>query len=100
MTTTTAPNELWARASHVTDIVLSSLAEGGPLYRELSDLLSKVEGVAMRAAGVPDVDDIAAAVDINWPTDHDTLVDSIGFEISQEMFKATRAYLEATAVPA
>jgi hypothetical protein len=86
MATTTVQD----RAEYVSRSVASALEPGGPLAVQLSDLVSAASGVAMEAAGLPDVDDRGA----DWPLDEQYVIDMVVDAISQAMFTATREYLE------
>ncbi len=88
-------------ASYVGGIVNASLEEpGGPLYAQMSDLVSMAQGIAMKAAGLTAAEIEAGAE--GWPEGgSDALEGQIVGDIVDAMFQAARAYLEGKAeVPA
>ena len=94
MTTETAPrftrDMALDRGDYVQKVVAAALQPGGPLYGQLSDLISEATGIAMDAAGIPDDDDDRGA---DWPMDHAQVVEDAAHAISEAMFRATTAYL-------
>ena len=83
-------------ASYASSCVDAALGPGGPLHVALSDLLTEAEGIAMKAAGVPEGDDPGA----EWPGyDHAWVMNSLAGEITDRMFEAVYTYLKAKAGP-
>ena len=91
----TAPTESpLARANHVQYFTEASLLKGGPLYREVSDLVTEAMGDAMKAAGIEgdDPGDV-------WPGDFSEIEQEIAWLIAERAFKAALAYFQADAEP-
>lgn len=97
--TTQTPYE---RAIYVGGIVQASLEYGGPWHRELADLLTRVQGTAMQAAGLTD-DQVEAGADgwpdVHWPEGDDSLEEQVIADIVNRMFEASKAYLEGQPEP-
>lgn len=90
----TAPTA-YERAEYVTAMTTAALSPGGPLYNQLSDLLTMTQGVAMRAAGVP-VDPNGIYLAPTWPVseDHEE-EDEIRHQITNLVFQAALAHFRA-----
>jgi len=87
MTAPTEPVSPFDRANYLAESITLALSPGGPLYRDLSDLISEVEGELFRAAGV-DGEDPSRTLTI----DHDAIVEEIRYRIHEQMFKAAAVY--------
>jgi hypothetical protein len=84
-----------AKANYVQRVTEAALLKGGPLYRELSDLVGEAMGEAMRAAGI-EGDDPGAV----WPGSFEPIEEAIAHLIAEEAFKEALNYFqEADAEP-
>ena len=79
------------QAIYVQKIVEAALLPGGPLHEDLEELTFNAAGLAADASG--------AKGDPGYQLDYDQLHEAVAAVISEALFRATVAYLEAEPEP-
>lgn len=81
-----AARRAYAIANRVQQALEAATEPGGALHNDLSDFIARVSGVAMDAAGVPDVDDRGEL----WDWDPAKVTDLVRWEIAERFFAIAR----------